>query len=111
MFDKNDGTGYIKLSGTLTTDKTYSINRIINFKNSKIDDAGNIKTQVVLVTKATNDDISDTLFQDYFNAFSLDAVSYTQVSKISEDKFLFSSSFGPYFICEKQNENELPAIW
>ncbi|WP_369308955.1 FidL-like protein [Providencia rettgeri] len=110
IVNQKDNSGYIKLVGTITSDKTYSVNRVIHYTNSVIDEVDNLKTEVTLVRKAKNDNVSDEVFNKYLKAFSYGTTSYSQVNQISSGNYLFSSTFGPYFICGEQKENELPSI-
>nr|ELR5225649.1 hypothetical protein [Providencia rettgeri] len=107
---QKDNSGYIKLVGSISTDKTYSVNRVVHYTNSTIDEIDNIKTKITLVRKAKNDNVSDEVFNHYLKAFSFGTTSYSKINQISPGRYLFSSAFGPYFICREQKENELPPI-
>jgi len=92
-------SGYVSLVGTITTDKTYSINRNVSF--DLIPDTGRHELDLIVKNekKAKNDNVSDEVFNKYFKVFSLNASGYVVINEITPDVYLFSSSLGPYFVC------------
>lgn len=100
----SDTSGYIDLLGTITVDKTYSINRIAYFDLIPSVDKNKLDLSIKTVTKAKNDNISDEIFNQYFKVFSLGSSGYVVINEITPELYLFSSSLGPYFVCMLQEE-------
>ncbi|MEZ2758165.1 FidL-like protein [Providencia vermicola] len=104
LVKNQDHTGYIKLFGTITTDKKYLINRIVHFNYSSKDDITGLKLTIIYDRKSKNDNVPDNIFEQYFKAFSLHSIAYVDINEITSEWYLFSSSFGPYFVCTKQSQ-------
>lgn len=100
----SDNSGYIKLLGTITVDKTYSINRIVYFKLKPNSEQNNLNLFVDFESKAKNDNVSDVIFNQYFKVFTLNSSGYVEINEVAPQLYLFSSSLGPYFICMLQDE-------
>ena len=99
-----DNSGHIKLLGTITVDKTYSINRVINLNLSPSKESNDLELHITHERKAKNDNVSDEIFNQYFKVFSLGSTGYVKINEITPEWYLFSSSFGPYFACTLQDE-------
>ncbi|WP_083880298.1 FidL-like protein [Providencia burhodogranariea] len=97
-------TGYVKILGTITADKTYSINRVVHFDMLASEQVNYLKLSVDFELKAKNDDVSDEIFNKYFRMFSLNSVGFVEINEINPALYLFSSSLGPYFVCMVHDE-------
>lgn len=104
LVKNSDASGYIKLLGTITVNKTYSINRVVHFKILANKEQSYLSLSVNSEMKAKNDDVSDEIFNQYFKVFSINSVGYVEINEIDSGLYLFSSSLGPYFVCMQHNE-------
>ncbi|MEW2738925.1 FidL-like protein [Providencia sp. PROV130] len=102
LVKNNDNSGYIKLLGTITTDKMYTVNRVVHFNQSSRKYIKDLKLTISYDRKSTNDNVPDDIFEKYFKAFNLNSIAYVEIDEITPDWYLFSSSFGPYFVCSRQ---------
>lgn len=104
LVKNSDTSGYIKLLGTITVNKTYSINRVVHFKMLANEDQNYLSLSVNSEMRAKNDDVSDEIFNQYFKVFSINSVGYVEINEINSGLYLFSSSLGPYFVCMQHKE-------
>ncbi|MEX9942466.1 FidL-like protein [Providencia rettgeri] len=104
LVKNNDNSGYIKLLGTITTDKTYTVNRVVHFNQSSRKYIKDLKLTISYDRKSSNDNVPDDIFEKYFKAFNLNSIAYVEIDEITSDWCLFYSSFGPYFVCSRQDK-------
>ncbi len=104
LVKNNDNSGYIKLLGTITTDKTYTVNRVVHFNQSSRKYVKDLKLRINYDKKSLNDNVPDDIFEKYFKVFNLNSIAYVEIDEITSDWYLFSSSFGPYFVCNRKDK-------
>ncbi|MEQ5573547.1 FidL-like protein [Providencia huaxiensis] len=104
LVKNNDNSGYIKLLGTITTDKTYTVNRVVHFNQSSRKYVKDLKLTINYDKKSLNDNVPDDIFEKYFKVFNLNSIAYVEIDEITSDWYLFSSSFGPYFVCNRKDK-------
>ena len=104
LVKNNDNSGYIKLLGTITTDKTYTVNRVVHFNQSSKKYVKDLKLTINYDKKSLNDNVPDDIFEKYFKVFNLNSIAYVEIDEITSDWYLFSSSFGPYFVCNRKDK-------
>lgn len=104
LVKNNDNSGYIKLLGTIKTDKTYTVNRVVHFNQSSRKYVKDLKLTINYDKKSLNDNVPDDTFEKYFKVFNLNSIAYVEIDEITSDWYLFSSSFGPYFVCNRKDK-------